>query len=147
MITRQQIRAVMADGARVVDSAGHSVGRIVDVVLDVQTLEPAYMTVACGRPPEVAVVVPLTGARLLDGSVQVPYTAAGVSGAPARGRVRRAPGLAAGAGAPPLLRRPGRPRSRRAVPPSTATALAESRLGDLQERLAPRESRRRPLKP
>ncbi len=30
---------------------------------------------------------------------------------------------------------------------STATALAECRLGDLQERLAPRESRRRPLKP
>jgi anti-sigma regulatory factor (Ser/Thr protein kinase)/sporulation protein YlmC with PRC-barrel domain len=82
VITRQQIRAVMADGARVVDSAGHSVGRIVDVVLDVQTTEPAYMTVSCGPHPGVAVVVPLTGARLLDGSVQVPYTAAGVSGAP-----------------------------------------------------------------
>jgi anti-sigma regulatory factor (Ser/Thr protein kinase)/sporulation protein YlmC with PRC-barrel domain len=82
VITRQQIRAVMADGARVIDSAGHSVGRIVDVVLDVQTTEPAYMTVACGPHPGVAVVVPLTRARLLDGSVQVPYTAADVSGAP-----------------------------------------------------------------
>jgi hypothetical protein len=82
VITRQQIRTVMADGARVVDSAGHSVGRIVDVVLDVQTAEPAYMTVACGPPPGVEVVVPLMWARLLDGSVQVPYTAADVSGAP-----------------------------------------------------------------
>jgi hypothetical protein len=82
VITRQQIRAVMADGARVVDSAGSSVGRIVDVVLDVQTLEPAYMTVARGLPAEGAVVVPLARARLLDGSVQVPYTAADVSGAP-----------------------------------------------------------------
>ena len=82
VITRQQIRAVMADGARVVDSAGHLVGRIVDVVLDVQTTEPAYLTVSCAVPPGDPVVVPLTGARLLDGSVQVPYTAAGVSGAP-----------------------------------------------------------------
>jgi hypothetical protein len=82
VITRQQIRAVMADGARVVDRAGQPVGRIVDVVLDVQTSEPAYMTVACGPPPGDAVVVLLTGARLLDGSVQVPYTAVDVSGAP-----------------------------------------------------------------
>jgi anti-sigma regulatory factor (Ser/Thr protein kinase)/sporulation protein YlmC with PRC-barrel domain len=90
VITRQQIRTVMADGARVVDSAGQSVGRIVDVVLDVQTSEPAYMTVACGPPPGDAVVVPLTGACLLDGSVQVPYTAADVSGAPpADGSARR----------------------------------------------------------
>jgi anti-sigma regulatory factor (Ser/Thr protein kinase) len=93
VITRQQIRAVMADGARVVDSAGLSVGRIVDVVLDVQTAEPGYMTVACASRPGVPVVVPLTWARLLDGSVQVPYTAAGVSGAPpadgAAGRLDR----------------------------------------------------------
>ncbi len=82
MITRRQIRAVMADGARVVDRAGHSVGRIVDVVLDVRTLEPAYVTVVCGPLPGVEVVVPLTEARLLDGAVQVSYTAAGVSGAP-----------------------------------------------------------------
>ena len=82
MITRRQIRAVMADGARVIDSAGHSVGRIVDVVLDVWTLEPAYMTVTCGPLPGAAVVVPLTRARLLDGSIQVPYTSADVSGAP-----------------------------------------------------------------
>jgi anti-sigma regulatory factor (Ser/Thr protein kinase)/sporulation protein YlmC with PRC-barrel domain len=82
VITRQQIRAVMADGARVIDSAGHSVGRIVDVDLDVQTTEPAYMTVACGPHPGGAVVVSLTRARLLDGSVQVPYTAADICGAP-----------------------------------------------------------------
>jgi anti-sigma regulatory factor (Ser/Thr protein kinase) len=59
----------------------------------VRTTEPAYMTVACGLPPGVAVVVPLTRARLLDGSVQVPYTAADVSGAPpadgAAGRLDR----------------------------------------------------------
>jgi anti-sigma regulatory factor (Ser/Thr protein kinase) len=93
VITRQQIRAVMADGARVVDSAGHSVGRIVDVVLDVRTVEPAYVAVACGLRTGVAVVVPLTRARLLDGSVQVPYTAAEVCGAPhaegAAGRLDR----------------------------------------------------------
>src|SRR4051794_4257783 len=83
----------MADGARVVDSAGFSVGRILDVVLDLQTLEPAYLTVACGPLAGVEVVVPLTEARLLDGAVQLPYTAAGVSGAPrvdgAAGRLDR----------------------------------------------------------
>jgi anti-sigma regulatory factor (Ser/Thr protein kinase) len=82
VITRQQIRAVLADGARLVDGAGHPVGRIVDVVLDVRTVEPAYLTVACGLPGGVAAVVPVTRARLLDGSVQVPYTVADVRGAP-----------------------------------------------------------------
>jgi sporulation protein YlmC with PRC-barrel domain len=113
VITRQQIRTVMADGARVVDSAGQSVGRIVDVVLDVRTSEPAYMTVACGPPPGDAVVVPLTGACLLDGSVQVPYTAADVSGAP--------PADGAGGGAPGVwtdIRR----RSSAATTPAWTTA-------------------------
>jgi anti-sigma regulatory factor (Ser/Thr protein kinase) len=93
VITRQQIRAVMADGGRTVDSARHSVGLIVDVVLDVQTSEPAYVTVACGPHAGVVVVVPLARARLLDGSVQVPYTATEVRGAPqadgAAGRLDR----------------------------------------------------------
>jgi sporulation protein YlmC with PRC-barrel domain len=82
VITGPQIGAVMADGAGVVDSAGHFVGRILDVVLDVRTFEPAYMTVACVVPTGAPVVVPLTRARLLDGAVQVPYTAVNVSGAP-----------------------------------------------------------------
>jgi hypothetical protein len=72
----------MADGARVVDSAGHVIGRIVDVVLDVRTIEPVYAMVACAIHPGVAVVVPLARARLLDGSVEVPYEAAYVCGAP-----------------------------------------------------------------
>jgi anti-sigma regulatory factor (Ser/Thr protein kinase) len=82
VITRQQLSAVLADGARVVDGAGHAVGRLVAVLPDAGTIEPSHMTVACGSHPEVEVVVPLTRARLLDGSVQVPYTAADVCGAP-----------------------------------------------------------------
>jgi anti-sigma regulatory factor (Ser/Thr protein kinase) len=82
MITRQQIRAVQADGARVVDSAGHLVGRVVNVILGARTFEPAYMTVACDLGSGIEVVVPLARARLFDGSVQLPYTAADVCGAP-----------------------------------------------------------------
>jgi anti-sigma regulatory factor (Ser/Thr protein kinase) len=82
VITREQIGAVMADGARVVDRAGDPVGLILELVLDGQTTEPAYVTVASEADPGVAVVVPLSRARVLGGSVQVPYTAADVSGAP-----------------------------------------------------------------
>ncbi len=81
MITRQQIRAVLADGGQVVDGAGHPVGRIVHVHLDVRTVEPGYVIVACALCDGVA-VVPLTRARLLNGCVHVPYTAADVCGAP-----------------------------------------------------------------
>jgi Histidine kinase-like ATPase domain/PRC-barrel domain len=83
VISRREIRAVMADGARVVDRVGHRVGRIVDVVLDLRTTEPTYMTIACEDPPGAAVVVPLGRVRLRDGSLQVPYAVADVSGAPA----------------------------------------------------------------
>ena len=81
MITRQQIRAALADGGQVVDGSGDPVGRIVHVLLDVRTVEPGYVTVACGLCDEVA-VVPLTRARLIDGCVHVPYRAADVCGAP-----------------------------------------------------------------
>ncbi len=81
MITRQQIRAVLADGGQVVDGAGHPVGRIVHVHLDVRTVEPGYVIVACALCDGVA-VVPLTRARLLNGCVHVPYSAADVCGAP-----------------------------------------------------------------
>ncbi|HEX2288735.1 MAG TPA: hypothetical protein VHH53_00705, partial [Pseudonocardiaceae bacterium] len=81
MITRRQMRAVLADGGQVVDGAGRSVGRIVHVLLDVRTVEPAHATVACVRCDGVA-VVPLARAWLVDGCLHVPYTAAEVCGAP-----------------------------------------------------------------
>ena len=81
MITRRQIRAVLADGGQVLDGAGHSVGRIVHVLLDVRTVEPAHVTVVCVLCDGTA-VLPLTRARLLDGCLHVPYTAADVCGAP-----------------------------------------------------------------
>jgi len=80
VINRQQIRAVMGAGGQVVDSAGQQVGRIVDVVLRLQSHQPAWLTVAC--EPGRVVVVPLAAARRLDGCVQLPYTAADVRGAP-----------------------------------------------------------------
>lgn len=82
MITRQQIRAVLSDGGRVIDSAGHPVGRIVDVVLGMAASQPAWITVDCHLCPGVEVVVPLARARVLDGCLQVPYPAASVCDAP-----------------------------------------------------------------
>jgi anti-sigma regulatory factor (Ser/Thr protein kinase) len=70
----------MADGGRLVDPAGHPVGHIVDVVLGTRTMQPTWATVDCLLCT--GAVVPLAGARLLDGDVQVPYTAADVCGAP-----------------------------------------------------------------
>jgi len=80
VITRQQIRSAMADGGRLIDPAGQPVGRIVDVVLGTRTMQPTWATVDCLLCT--GAVVPLAGARLLDGDVQVPYTAADVCGAP-----------------------------------------------------------------
>ncbi len=85
MITRRQLHAVMADGARVVDTAGHPVGRIVDVVLDVRTMEPVYMTVACVLHAGATGILPLGRARLVDGAIRVPCTAADICGAPHAG--------------------------------------------------------------
>jgi anti-sigma regulatory factor (Ser/Thr protein kinase) len=82
VITRRQLHAVMADGARVVDTAGHPMGRIVDVVLDVRTMEPVYMTVACVLHTGATGILPLRRARLVDGAVRVPCTAADICGAP-----------------------------------------------------------------
>jgi anti-sigma regulatory factor (Ser/Thr protein kinase) len=82
VITRQQIRAVLADGGRLVDPAGRPVGRIVNVVLGVRTSQPTWVTVDCPLCSRVEVVVPLARARLLDVCLQVPYTAAEVCGAP-----------------------------------------------------------------
>ena len=81
MITRQQIRAVLADGSRLIDPAGQPLGRIADVVLDARTSQPAWVTVDCPLCTGVEVVVPLARARLLDACVQVPYTATGICGA------------------------------------------------------------------
>jgi hypothetical protein len=75
------MRDVLIDGGRVVDSAGRSVGRIEHVHLSVRTFEPARVTVTC-VDCDGAVVVPLAGARLLDGCVHVPYTATDVCAAP-----------------------------------------------------------------
>src|SRR5687767_13244966 len=82
VITRRQLSAVMADGARVVDTAGHPMGRIVDVVLDVRTMEPVYMTVACVLHAGATGILPLRPARLVDGAVRVQCTAADICGAP-----------------------------------------------------------------
>jgi len=81
VITRQQIRAVLADGGQVVDPTGQQVGRIVDVVLGYRTSQPAWVTVDC-RLCDAEAFVPLGRARLLEGCVEVPYTAAEVCGAP-----------------------------------------------------------------
>jgi Histidine kinase-like ATPase domain len=82
VITRRQIRSVMADGGRLIDPVGQPVGRIVAVVLNARTSQPTWVTVDCPLCSAVGVVVPLVRARLLDGCVQVPYTAADVCGAP-----------------------------------------------------------------
>ena len=83
MITRQQIRSVLAEGARLLDSGGRLMGTVTDVVLDFRTSQPAWATVdgpLCGG------IVPLTRAHLLDACLQVPYSTADVCGAP-RGKV------------------------------------------------------------
>jgi anti-sigma regulatory factor (Ser/Thr protein kinase) len=72
----------MADGGRLVDPVGQPVGRIVDVVLDWRTSQPAWVTVDSPLCSATGVVVPLARARLLDGCVQVSYTASDVCGAP-----------------------------------------------------------------
>lgn len=82
MITRQQIRSVMADGGRLVDPVGQPVGRIVGVQLDWRTSQPTWVTADCPLCSPVGVVVPLARARLLNGCVQVSYTAAEVCGGP-----------------------------------------------------------------
>ncbi len=81
MITRQQIRAVLADGGRLIGPAGEPLGHIADVVLDARTSQPAWVTADCPLCTGVEVVVPLARARLLDACVQVPYTATGICGA------------------------------------------------------------------
>jgi anti-sigma regulatory factor (Ser/Thr protein kinase) len=53
----------------------------VHVHLDVRTVEPGYVIVACALCDGVA-VVPLTRARSLNGCLHVPYSAADVCGAP-----------------------------------------------------------------
>jgi anti-sigma regulatory factor (Ser/Thr protein kinase) len=85
VITRQQIRAVLADGGRLIDPAGQPLGRMADVVLDAGTFQPTWVTVDCPPCTGVEVVVPLARARLLDACVQVPYTAAAICGAPRSG--------------------------------------------------------------
>jgi anti-sigma regulatory factor (Ser/Thr protein kinase) len=82
VITRQEIRAVLADGGRLIDLAGRPLGRMVDVVLDAATYEPTWVTVDCPTCTGDEVVVPLARARMLDAFVQVPYTAAAICGAP-----------------------------------------------------------------
>jgi anti-sigma regulatory factor (Ser/Thr protein kinase) len=81
VISRQQMRGLLVDGGEVVDGVGHLVGRIVQVLLDARTFEPAYVTVSCVLCDAVT-VVPLTRARLLDSCLHVPYTLADVCGAP-----------------------------------------------------------------
>jgi anti-sigma regulatory factor (Ser/Thr protein kinase) len=56
------------------------VGTLVEVVLAPHNYEPAWVTVACTDGP--VVVVPLAGARRLDGCLQLACTAADVTGAP-----------------------------------------------------------------
>jgi anti-sigma regulatory factor (Ser/Thr protein kinase) len=82
VITRKQVRDVLGDGGRVVDPDGHPVGRLVDVVLDALTFQPAWASVECHLCPGDEVLVPLVLARDRDGSVEVPYTAVDVCGAP-----------------------------------------------------------------
>jgi anti-sigma regulatory factor (Ser/Thr protein kinase) len=82
VITRQEIREVLGDGARVVGPDGQLVGRIRDVVLDWRTSQPEWATVDCPMCSGPEIVVPLGRARMRDGSVQVPYSAAEVCGAP-----------------------------------------------------------------
>jgi anti-sigma regulatory factor (Ser/Thr protein kinase) len=81
MITARQLRAVVADGGQVLDGAGQTVGRVVRVLVDVQTFEPAHVTIACLLCGGAA-VVPLAGAALVDGDVHVPHAATDVCGAP-----------------------------------------------------------------
>jgi anti-sigma regulatory factor (Ser/Thr protein kinase) len=82
VITRQEIRAVLGDGARLVDPEGQLVGRILDVVLDWRTSQPEWATVDCPMCPASTIVIPLGRAQMRDGSVQVPYSAAEVCAAP-----------------------------------------------------------------
>jgi anti-sigma regulatory factor (Ser/Thr protein kinase) len=80
VITMPQIHAVLGAGGQVVDAAGQHVGRILHVVLNAQTFQPAWVTVAL--EPGRVVAVPLAEARRLDGCLQLPYAAAEVRGAP-----------------------------------------------------------------
>jgi anti-sigma regulatory factor (Ser/Thr protein kinase) len=82
VITRKQVRDVLGDGGRVVDQDGRPVGRMLDVVLDALTFLPAWASVECHLCPGDDVLVPLVLARDRDGSVEVPYTALDVCGAP-----------------------------------------------------------------
>jgi anti-sigma regulatory factor (Ser/Thr protein kinase) len=140
VITGQQFRVVMRAGGQVVDSAGHHVGRIVDVVLHPRTFQPGWVIVDC-EPVAAVVVVPLARARLLGGCVQVPHTAADVCGAPsADGAARRLDpsraeelsryyDLLDGAGNLLDGRAPGPPRRPAHEGVTAATAAAPSRPG------------------
>jgi anti-sigma regulatory factor (Ser/Thr protein kinase) len=81
VIDGRQMSAVVADGGQVVDGAGRPVGRIVRVLLDVRTFEPAHVAVACTLCGGTA-VVPLARAWLVDGCLHLPYATADVCGAP-----------------------------------------------------------------
>jgi anti-sigma regulatory factor (Ser/Thr protein kinase) len=82
VISRQQIRAVLRHGGQVVDPVGHPVGRIVHVLLGVQTSQPTWVTVDCQLCDGIRISVPLARAHQAGDCLQVPYTAADVCGAP-----------------------------------------------------------------
>ena len=70
-------------GHDVVDTDGHKIGKLESIYVDTGTDLPSFATVTVGLPPRQRLVfVPLTGATVSPGSLQVTYTRKHVKGAP-----------------------------------------------------------------
>src|SRR3954447_18392023 len=69
-------------GKTVRDRDGEKVGTLGDLYLDRETDRPAYAGVRTGLFKRNESIVPLEGAREIDGDLQIPYTAAQINEAP-----------------------------------------------------------------
>jgi anti-sigma regulatory factor (Ser/Thr protein kinase) len=84
VISLEQINSVLGDGRVVTGADGVDLGRIGRVLVDTRSGQPAWMSVT-GDAWDGAVVVPLVLARMVDGTVSVPYSSLLVQGAPRAG--------------------------------------------------------------
>jgi len=85
VITREQVLAVLGDGAVVVGDGGEDLGRIGRVFQDGSSEEPVWMTVTSGEWADAERVVPLALAHMDAGRVSVPYSVADVRTSPRAG--------------------------------------------------------------
>lgn len=85
MISREQMGAVLGDGALAAGYGGEELGRIGRVFQDASSHEPAWMTVTSSEWQGAELAVPLLLARMEAGRVAVPYTVDDVRTSPRAG--------------------------------------------------------------